>query len=729
MPSARRILLALLVLIPAVAPAARSQDIVELARRRHNEPDSTLLNYRSRLNTLVSAAFSSDPLAPPKLLVASELASSVTWERDGGLQVKMLGQRYVTSFGPEAEAGLDFSRPWFVATAPGDSLRLLGGIDIPERAAVHPFALGAERYYEYELGDTVTLYVADRQVDLVEVRVTPTRGDESLVVGSVWVDRASGDVGGMQIRFVGRRLWGDDEEDAEWANRILSVSATMQQGLWEQRYWLPHHQEVELMVRIPFIGNFALPIIFRNEFDRYDVNTGESIAWLSPDSMRAGVDLSTTYDEGATLYIRAGREVETADEVPDSARGREAYPRRETTQIRAGPGEGGWEIIRPPDDSLEVYDEWARPLETPAELTLPSAEELERRARALSNEIAGRKLFVIQYDRLPDLIRYNRVESLALGLAVRYDIPRRAFWSLGGRASFGFADLQPKARLDVRYVAPRARVELAGYSELHVAGSALSDVKRAFGNSLRAFFLGRDDADYYRASGAALTLDRRWSWFRGRIGVGFEDHTTVERNTDFAIPGIWQDSVFQLNPPADEGTFWRGDGEAIIYLGDWTRPTDRGQLTLGFEAGSGADSLDYVQVRGGLEGKVDLWALASLAVVARGGWSGGDVPLQRLWRIGGIETLRGFTHGTLAGESYWTGRIELAHIRPIWRPVVFADFGWAGTGSDWPGGGSSDDVLWSVGGGVSLLNGFFRAELVSAKFEKVWFEMYFAGAL
>jgi hypothetical protein len=725
----RRTLPALLVLICTAAPAARGQDIVELARRRHNETDSTLLNYRSRLVTLVSAALSTDPLAPPKLLVASELASSVTWDRDGGLQVKMLGQRYVTSFGPEAEATLDFSRPWFVATAPGDSLRLLGGIDIPERAAVHPFSQGADRYYEYEVGDTVTLYVADRQVELVEVRVTPTRGDESLVVGSVWVDGATGDVGAMQIRFVGRRLWGDDEEDAEWANRILSVSATLQQGLWEQRYWLPHHQEVELMVRIPFIGNLSLPIIFRNEFDRYDVNTGESIVWLSPDSMRAGVDVSTTYDEGATLYLRAGREVETADEVPDSARGREAYPRRETTQIRAGPADGGWEIIRPPNDSLETYDEWARPLETPAELTLPSAEELERRARSLSNEIVGRKMFVIQWDRLADLIRYNRVESLALGLAARYDVPRRAFWSIGGRASFGFADLQPKARLDVRYDAPRTRVELTAYSELHVAATVLSDVKRAFGNSLRAFFLGRDDADYYRATGAALTLDRRWSRFRGRIGVGFEDHTTVERHTDFAIPQIWQDSVFRLNPPADEGTFWRGDGEAIIYLGDWTRPTDRGQVTVGFEAGSGADSLDYVLARAGVEGVVDLWDLAALALVARGGWSAGDVPLQRLWRIGGIETLRGFTHGTLAGASYWTGRIELAQIRPIWRPVVFADFGWAGKGADWPGGGSSDDVLWSVGGGVSLLNGFFRAELVSPKFEKVWFEMYFSGAL
>ncbi|UCC73461.1 MAG: hypothetical protein JSV86_02550 [Gemmatimonadota bacterium] len=723
-----RVVLVLFVLSLSSPLEAQAQDVVELARRRHNRPDSTLHNYRSRLNTLVSVALTSDPLAPPNLLVASELASAVAWERAGGLQVKMLGQRYVTSFGPEAEAGLDFSRPWFVATAPGDSLRLLGGIDIPTRAAVHPFAVGAELYYAYEVGDTVTLYVADRQVDLVEVKVTPTRGDESLVVGSVWVDGATGDVGAMQIRFVGRRLWGDDEEGAEWANRFVSISASLQQGLWDRRYWLPHQQEVELMVRIPFIGNSALPIIFRNEFDLYEINTGEHIAWTSPDSMREGIDRSTTYEDGGTLWLRAGRRIDP-DEVPDSTSG-ESARRRQSTKVSAGPAQGGWEIIRPPEDSLLAYAEWQRPLATPAsELTLPSAEELERRARALSNDIVGRKLFVIQYDRLPDFIRYNRVESLALGLAVRYDIPRRAFWSVAGGFSFGFADLEPKGRLDVRYDAPGVRAELAGYSELHVAGTTLSDRKRAFGNSLRALILGRDDADYYRASGAALTYDTRWSWFRGRLRLAFEDHQSVERNTDIAIPGIWQDSVFQLNPPADEGTFWRGDAEAIIYVGDWTRPTGRGQLTFGAEVGSDADSLDYVQPRVGLEGKVDLGKVAAVAIAARGGWTAGDAPVQRLWRIGGLETVRGFTHGTLRGESYWTGRIEVAHIRPIWRPVIFADVGWAGDGSDWPGGGSGGDVLWSAGGGISLLNGFIRAELVFPEFEEVQFELYFAGAL
>jgi hypothetical protein len=704
-----------------------AQSIVQLARQRHSSPDTTLADYTSRQNTLVSLSFITDRLAPPKLIVASELASAVAWQRDAGLQVKMLGQRYVTSFGREVEAGLDFSRPWFVATAPGDSLRLLGGIDIPNRAAVHPFASGAERFYTYEIGDTVTLYVADRRVDLVEVAVTPTRGDEALVVGSLWVDAASGDVGAMQIRFVGMPLWeADDESDAKWANRILSVTATMQQGLWEQRYWLPYRQEVELMVRIPFIGNFAVPVIFRNEFDRYEVNTGQPIAWLSPDSLRTGEDPSSTFDEGATLWLGEGRRAERA-EVPDSARGREAYPESEKTQIRAGPAYGGWEIIRPPSDTLLAYDEWNRPLEQPAsELTLPSAEELERRAQELSPDIVGRKMFMIQYDRLPEMIRYNRVEALGIGVSARYDIPRRPFWSLGGGIGFGVADLGFKGKLDVRYDAPGKRFDLAGYSELHLGGMTLTDEKRANGSAaLRALFLGRDDADYYRSSGAAFTAGKRWGRMSGRVGAGWEYHSSVERNTQIAIPGIWQDSVFPVNPAIDEGGFWRGDVAAKFYLGDWTRPTNRGELTFGLEGGTDADSLEYVQPRAALEGRIDFGDVVALAFNTRGGWSAGTAPFQRLWGIGGLATVRGFTYGSQRGDSYWTGRLELSPRRKAITPVLFGDVGWAGSTEDWPG----REPLWSFGVGASFLWGILRTDLVFPKADDVWFELYFAGSL
>ncbi|MGD8697873.1 MAG: hypothetical protein PVJ43_01200 [Gemmatimonadales bacterium] len=730
MAALRRPLVTIAALLLAIGPlsaALSGQEIVDLARRRHASPDTTLMDYRSRQNTLVSVGFITDRLAPPKLIVASELASGVAWQQDAGLQVKMLGQRYVTSFGREVEAGLDFSRPWFVPTTPGDSLRLLGGIDIPNRAAVHPFAPGAERFYTYQIGDTVTLYIADREVALVEVKVTPTRGDEALVVGSLWVDGATGDVGAMQIRFVGKPLWdADDEGEAEWANRILSVTATMQQGLWERRYWLPHRQEVELMVRIPFIGNLAIPVVFRNEFDRYEINTGAPIAWVSPDSTRAGEDESSTYDEGATLWLGERREVETA-EVPDSARGPDAYPRRESTQVRAGPAYGGWEIIRPPDDTLLAYDEWDRPLEQPAsELTLPSAEELERRAQELAPDIVGRRMFSFQYDRLPEMIRYNRVEALGIGLSARYDLPRRPFWSVGGGIGFGVADLGLKGKLDIRYDAPRKRFDLAGYSELHLGGTTLTDQKRANGSAaLRAFFLGRDDADYYRASGAALTFGKRWGRMNGRVGAGWEYHSSVERNTQVAIPGIWEDSVFPPNPPVSEGGFLRGDLATKFFLGDWTRPTNRAELTLGLEGGTDTDSLDYVQPRVALEGRIDFGNIAAVAFETRGGWTAGDAPFQRLRGIGGLATVRGFTYGTQRGDSYWTGRLELSPRRKAITPVLFGDVGWAGLTEDWPG----SEPLWSFGVGASFLWGVLRTDFVFPKAKDVWFELYFAGSL
>gem|GEM_PF-479404 len=710
----------LLILLHLPLAHARGQDILELARRRHSEPDTTLHDYRSRLNTLVSVGLMEDRLAPPQLLVASELAAAVTWQRGGGLQIGMLGQRYVTAFGRDAEAGLDFNQPWFIATTPGDSLRVLGSIELPTRAAVHPFSNGADRYYRYALGDTVTLLTPSGQVELVEVKVVPTRGDEALVVGSFWVAAATGDVGAMQIRFVGKPLWADkdDPEGSTWANRILAVSATLENGLWESRFWLPYRQELELMVHIPFISDVAVPIVFRNEFGRYDVNTGEPIAWLSPDSARtprptAGEE-SAEREPDARLTITIGSE----DEPGDSTRAR--------TTVTAGPWEGGWEIIRPPDDSLLAYDEWDRPLETPASrITLPSAAELERRARQLAPEIVGRKTFAIQYDRLPEFLRYNRVESLGLGLSARWDIPRRAFWSLGGSVGFGLADLEPKGRLGLRYDAPATRIDLSGYSELHVASSALTDEKRAYGNAFRALTLGRDDADYYRASGAALTAGKRWGRLRGQVGVGYEEHRSVDRNTQIALPRIWEDSVFRLNPPARQGGYWRGDVGGTLYLGEWTRPSNRAELTLGLEVGAGPGSIEYVQPRAALQGRVDFATVISVAADARAGWTDGELPAQREWRIGGLQTLRGYEYAVGQGDSFWAGRIEAAYKRGTIAPVVFADFAWSGDSDEWPG----NDPLWSVGAGVSLLWGVLRADLAFPESGDPMFELYLAGML
>ena len=705
-----------------IGSEAFAQDIVEQARQRHENYDTTLSDYRSQLNTLVSIGLVTDRLAPAQLIVASELASDVAWDRRDGLQVRMLGQRYVTALelqrGDDMDLGLDFSEPWFVATVPGDSLRVLGALELPGRAAVHPFSAGAPDYYEYELGDTIILSIPQRDIQLVEVRVTPTRGDEALVVGSLWVDSSTGDIAAMQIRFVGKPLWADEDNPrgSAWANRILSLSATIEQGLWEQRYWLPRRQEVELNVDIPFFGDLAFPLVFTNNFGRYNINTGERIAWITEDSL---LDAKWV-KESEEQFIEIGYDDGEA---------------RQSRRVRHGSYQGtDWEIIRPPDDSLNAYASWSEPLEAPSgSLRLPSAEELERRAQELDPGIVGRKMFVIgEVDRLPELIRYNRVEALGLGLGFRADLPRRPFWAVAGAVGFGTGDLELKGRLGLRYDAPSSEFHLDGFSELHTAGSALTDDRRSYRHFMRAFFLGRDDADYYRASGGSLLAGRRWGSFRGRIGVAFEDHRSVVSNTDVALTGIWEDSVFPPNPEAAEDQFWRGDVEGTFFVGDWSRPTNRGELSFGAEVGTDADSLDYFQPRIDFEGRFDVADLAAIALIARSGWTAGDAPAQREWRIGGLETVRGYTHGTRRGDSYWSATLELSRHRQFMQlitPVIFGDVGWAGDTDDWPSGGTSGDVLWSAGVGASFFNGILRTDLVFKESGNPWFEFYFGGAL
>ena len=711
----------------------RGQDILELARRRHGSGDSTLTDYSARITTLLSIGFTDDPLAPARLIVANETASSLKWHHANALQIRMLGQRQKTAFlsiGSHKEAdaaSIEFGRPWFVASAPGDSLRILGGIGIPSRAAVHPFAPGAERFYTYRSVDTVTLILPSRRVQLVEVEVTPIRGDESLVVGSIWIDALTGDVAAMQVRFVGKRLWANDEkpEGSTAANRVRAVAATLRQQLWEDRYWLPLHQEVELLVRVPLFGDIAVPFIVRSHFDRFAVNTGKSIEWLSPDSLRDSQRAGANENALMTVSIGPGGSAAEADSaVPDSSNN--GLGAEDVLFVRTGRTGGGWEIIRPPDDTLSAYAEWGKPLEIPAsELNFSSASSIERRARQLPTDVLGRSSFALQYDRLAELVRYNRVEALGFGLAGRLDIPRLAFWSLGGALGFGIADAELKGRLDLRYDAPGTRADLAGYSELHVAGSELGSRRRAYGNAYRAFFLGRDDADYYQASGVALSLGKRWGWLAGRASAAWESQRSVDRNTDIAITGLWEDSVFPANPPALEDDFWRGELSLTGYLGDWSRPTNRAELQVGFEFGSDGDSLDYLQPRADLQARFDIDRKAALAVTARGGWTVGDSPIQRNWRLGGIESVRGFAHGAQTGESVWSAQIELSPGRRSTTPVVFADVGWAGSSDAWPG----DDPLWSLGAGVSFFYGLFRAEVVTPKLDDVWLEFYFAGAL
>ncbi len=95
------------------------------------------------------------------------------------------------------------------------------------------------------------------------------------------------------------------------------------------------------------------------------------------------------------------------------------------------------------------------------------------------------------------------------------------------------------------------------------------------------------------------------------------------------------------------------------------------------------------------------------AATLTGGMAGGEIPVQRLWQIGGAASVRGHDPVAMRGGSLWLARGELTRGSPFLRWSVFADAGWAGARDDLFG----SDPLLGGGVGVSLLDNLVRVDL------------------
>ena len=95
-------------------------------------------------------------------------------------------------------------------------------------------------------------------------------------------------------------------------------------------------------------------------------------------------------------------------------------------------------------------------------------------------------------------------------------------------------------------------------------------------------------------------------------------------------------------------------------------------------------------------------------MTASAGYSGGTLPVQRLFYLGGLQTVRGQTALTAAGDAFWLARAELGTNNPASRIIGFADLGWAGPRTGWRMPGRP---LSGVGVGWSLLDGLVRFDL------------------
>lgn len=669
--------------IPGIYADSSTAALVALARERHLRQDSLVRGYQALVRTRVDAAAGRSRFARMFPLIVHETAARVTWARPNDLKMDVLGVRGRSAF-DDAEPDVLFSRPWFVPRALGDSIRLMG---VPETAALHPLAPGAERYYRYAIRDSLRMVIPGRTVQAVAIRVEPRREGPSLVAGDLWVDATSGDAVRLSVTFLGEFLWdapeeGDSPEDSasarrdnRWAQRFLSVQADLEYALFENLFWMPYRQLLNILVEWDILFRGALPVRAVTTFEDYRIN-----ADVAP---QFAVDLNDD-DDGDVDRPRT-----RCPRCPED--GNTQANRREYGFDRADrSGQGRWEISYPPRDSLRAYawqDSLALDLD-PAdrERIRRTVAELSRLAEDLPDEWFGRPRHSLQWERFSDIVRYNRVQGPSVGLG--YELrPGPAFTTVHLGARFGFSDQRPTGHITLRRDAPGGALELSAYRDVHDAEPWTDGT--SLGNSFNALFTGHDDADYHLALGASVGF-RGYHGFAEDLGVTL----AAERHRSMAAEAGWIGGgvpEVRPNPAVTEGDFLRLQVTRDARLG-------RSRLQLGAEGLLG-EGVEGGRAWGSGEFPFRVFDRTG-ALSLRTGAAGGDVVPQLLYRVGGPETVRGYFYGYRAGERFWSAQLDWALARNwLAAPVVFVDAG---------GTYTSDDPLIGVGAGASFFGGWMR---------------------
>jgi len=689
---------------------AATAELYARARVRHIRQDSLVRDYRAVVRMRLEASAGRSRFARQTTLIAHESVAEIAWQQPNDLRVHVLGSRAVApivriiqGLGGDVDEDVERDlrrdlvpdRPWFIPRALGDSIRLMG---VPEHAALHPMADGATDFYRFAVTDSVLLVLPDRSIRTYKMRVEPKRLGAALVAGDMWIDAETADIVRFGMVFLGDYVWDDPSgetaadsakarKESATAAKFLSVEAMVEYALVDRQYWMPYRQLLAITAEIPWFVNVAIPAMAVTTFSDYRVNDNPPLAFSLP---RDSVMAEGEEDRRVTR-------VKTADGAglePDSISGRDLRAQR--GYVRSGAWSGGrWEMDIPPADSLEAFP-WEAKLATVED---PDEErrvretfaELSALAEDLPPEMTGRRIFGLAWEQAADIVRFNRVQGLSVGLGVALR-PGPAFTTLLLTGRFGFSDLRPTGSATWRRDGPVGRLDLTGFHTVREVEPWTHGL--GVGNSLNALFVGHDDADYYLVSGGALAHTWNYGPLRNvELRLGYEHHAGMEVATSSVIADIWGDGTFPENPAVTEGWFFRGSA---------TRNDRIGFVSIG----PGVEVL-----AGGSGTGVRAWASMGMtftvlglggSVQARAGIARGDTLPQANFRLGGPQTVRGYDYGVRRDREFWAAQLDLALLRSrVLAPVAFFDIGDTFDG----------DPLIGAGAGLSILNGLVRFNL------------------
>jgi len=718
--------------------------------------DSALLGYDAMSYQRISAGMGFSKIGRDRLLFRHESAARVRWQQGVGVWLDAKGQRTaVPMIGTDAakddmqremdDPDMNASIPYFPGYEPLWVGNEMARAQVDETQLVNPIADGAEAYYTYQTGDSVSFKLPNGTVvQLREVKFRPREPKWNLVVGSLWFDTKIGQLVRAAYRLsVPMDIWAvAKEEDPKsmddvpiWVKPMITpmkaevTAIAVEYGLYEGRFWLPRLRLAEGSAQVSFMH---VPFKMEESFKYASVNGKDSLPpiKIAASTPRTRMPDSLTDDQrqewrdsvrtAARERIRAVNDsIRTGLRKRDIRRSQcDTSEYRVITSLRY---DGQIPIAtRIPCDisKLEHSSDLPASIYDPGEELFGTKELDALKAEALSLGAQAPvqfRLSMLPPPSLaygPSMMRYNRVEGFSLGGSIDQELGGGYTANAIGR--FGFADREPNVELSLTRTNLIESMSLSGYNRLVSAsdwGHPLS-----FGSSFSALMFGRDEGFYYRATGAQLSGGRAASFGGGsrlewRAFVEQERTATVK--TTFAVNG----ADFPANIVARRAVYTGVGGRLTHDYGldprGWRLSTD-----LRAEAASG-DSV-YGRAALDLTASHGLGPLAAALTVA-GGSSVGGLPPQRRWYLGGSQTVRGQTPDTTqSGNAFWLGRVEIGSNNAGVRPTVFSDIGWVGDRSKM---GDIVRPMSGVGAGVSFLDGLFRFDVARGLYPKKQFRV------
>lgn len=488
---------------PVEAQEARPQDgwntprvleLVERARVRRQEPlaDSALRTYRADATGHVYFFLDREDEGEPVLLRADQAAVELFWAQPDRTKQVIRGMRSEEQF-PIRDFRYYLDRYTVIQNGFGDEIRVGEGRDVAD--VMHPLAPRAEAVYSYRLADSLTIRLpADEELRVYEVQVRPEDFSQPAIVGSLFLERARGDLVRLAFTFTPAAYLDERNERVEVA---------LENALWEGRYWLPREQR--LMVR--------------REMPELDLDVGTVIrAVLRVSDYELNPPIPTTFFYGREVVVAAGPG--RLAEYPFEDGLYDALP-----EVGAAPG-----------DELGTLDE-------------VDVDEIAGRI-VRQRFLRGVPRVRFYAPNVSALLRYDRAEGLVTGAGLSYGLGEYQLTGYGGYAwgagePTGEVALTPLSGGSALWSAKayyRRPVELGLRDP---AAGALSSVVATFDTDYR---------DLYFESGATLTRRLGQSAMAPEIGLRVARHTSPSQVAAATSPPFNQDDSFRPVLPIEGGT-------------------------------------------------------------------------------------------------------------------------------------------------------------------------------